>query len=134
MDALVSSQECLAIPFPSTVSADRVRIERIVKLREERQARLTDETSPLRFVAVIEESALDRMVGGPEVMRGQLRHLLVSSKRDDIALHLSPRSVAIRDGLDGEFALLSRQRLACRLNDRFEGNLSSAARRAPSVT
>lgn len=85
----------------------RVDMERVVNLRMERQARLTDDERPLRFRAVIEEPALDRMVGGPAVMRPQLHHLIEMAERDNVNLHVMPISVAVHDGLDGEFQLLS---------------------------
>jgi DNA-binding XRE family transcriptional regulator len=77
----------------------------VVRARMARQ-RLTDEASPLRFRAVIEENVLDRMVGGPEVMRGQLEHVLALMQRDNVELHVMPLSVAVHDGLDGDFLLL----------------------------
>ncbi|GGU26662.1 helix-turn-helix domain-containing protein [Lentzea flava] len=83
-----------------------VDIERVVRLRMERQKRLTDDDEPLIFTAVIEEAALDRLVGGVEIMRDQYAHLLTLAERDNITLHLMPTSVAVHDGLDGEFILL----------------------------
>ncbi|MET8759691.1 DUF5753 domain-containing protein [Lentzea sp. NPDC004782] len=82
-----------------------VDVERVVKLRMERQKRLTDD-DPLIFRAVIEEAALDRLVGGVDVIRDQYVHLLTLAERDNITLHLMPTSVAVHDGLDGEFILL----------------------------
>jgi transcriptional regulator with XRE-family HTH domain len=77
----------------------------VVRARMARQ-RLTDEANPLRLRAVIEENVLDRMVGGPEVMRAQLEHLLVLIQRDNVELHVMPLSVTVHDGLDGDFLLL----------------------------
>jgi DNA-binding XRE family transcriptional regulator len=77
----------------------------VVRARMARQ-RLTDETNPLRFRAVIEEYVLDRIVGGPHVMRAQLEHLLALMKRQNVEIHLMPVDVAVHDGLDGDFLLL----------------------------
>ncbi|MEV0049037.1 helix-turn-helix transcriptional regulator [Saccharopolyspora shandongensis] len=77
----------------------------VVRARMARQ-RLTGDTSPLRFRAVIEEYVLDRIVGGPEVMRAQLEHLLELMRRDNVELHIMPVSVPVHDGLDGDFLLL----------------------------
>jgi hypothetical protein len=79
--------------------------QQVVRARIARQ-RLTDDTNPLRFRAVIEEYVLDRIVGGPHVMRAQLEHLLVLMARDNVELHVMPVSVVIHDGLDGDFILL----------------------------
>jgi transcriptional regulator with XRE-family HTH domain len=80
-------------------------IDRVVRVRIARQRRLTDVDNPLRYRAVIEEAVLDRLVGGPEVMRPQLEHLLDLARRDNITLHVMPLSVAVHGGLDGEFTL-----------------------------
>lgn len=77
----------------------------VVRARMARQ-RLTDDTTPLRFRAVIEQYVLDRVVGGPQVMRAQLEHLLTLMQRDNVELHVMPVSVAVHDGLDGDFLLL----------------------------
>ncbi|WP_020663235.1 helix-turn-helix domain-containing protein [Amycolatopsis benzoatilytica] len=77
----------------------------VVRARMARQ-RLTDDTNPLRFRAVIEQYVLDRVVGGPQVMREQLEHLLTLMQRDNVELHVMPVSVAVHDGLDGDFLLL----------------------------
>ncbi|AVH24218.1 helix-turn-helix domain-containing protein [Nocardia cyriacigeorgica] len=76
-----------------------------VRSRMARQ-RLADDDHPLHIRAVIEESVLDRMVGGPRVMLGQLRHLLDLMQRDNVELRIMPTRVAVHDGLDDEFTLL----------------------------
>lgn len=78
----------------------------VVAARIARQ-RLTDETNPLDLRVVIESYVLERNVGGPGVMRRQLEHLLALSSRDNVQLHVMPVDVAVHDGLDGEFLLLS---------------------------
>ncbi|WP_424184046.1 helix-turn-helix domain-containing protein [Actinokineospora sp. G85] len=77
----------------------------VVRARMARQ-RLADDTDPFRFRTVIEEYVLDRIVGSPEVMRAQLEHLLAQMRRDNVELHVMPVSVAVHDGLDGDFLLL----------------------------
>ncbi|MFX0581095.1 helix-turn-helix domain-containing protein [Nocardia nepalensis] len=77
-----------------------------IKARLARQ-RLTDESNPLSLQAVIEEDTLGRLVGGPEVMVAQLRHLLRLMERDNVELNVMPKNVAVHVGLDGDFTLLS---------------------------
>ncbi|MGJ7908871.1 helix-turn-helix domain-containing protein [Actinopolyspora sp. H202] len=110
--------EPLALPglvqtpdYAQALLADNLRVsaidaERVVKLRMERQQRLFDGNSPLNFQTVIEESVLDRLVGGAEVMASQLRHLLELATRDNVTMHVMPLSVPVHDGLDGEFSVL----------------------------
>jgi len=77
----------------------------VVRARMARQ-RLVDDLNPLRLRAVIEEYVLDRIVGGPPVMRAQLEHLLTLTLRDNVELHVMPVGVTVHDGLDGDFLLL----------------------------
>lgn len=77
----------------------------VVRSRMARQ-RLTDDANPLRLRAVMEEYVLQRIIGGPQVMRAQLQHLLALMERENVELHVMPVSVAVHDGLDGDFLLL----------------------------
>ena len=76
----------------------------VVRARMARQ-RLADDTDPLRFRGVIEQYVLDRVVGGPAVMRTQLEQLLSLTRRENVELHVMPVSATVHDGLDGDFLL-----------------------------
>jgi DNA-binding XRE family transcriptional regulator len=60
-------------------------------VRRMRQRRLVAE-NPVAFTAVIDESALRNQVGGPEVMRAQLGHLVVCAARQAVTIHVLPAS------------------------------------------
>jgi transcriptional regulator with XRE-family HTH domain len=107
LPGLLQTDDYAAALLVDNLRVATVDTERVVKLRMARQVRLTDEDRPLRFRAVIEEAALDRLVGGPGVMRPQLEQLLDLVQRDNITLQVMPLSLAVHDGLDGEFTLLS---------------------------
>jgi transcriptional regulator with XRE-family HTH domain len=78
-------------------------LERGVTLRLKRQQVLTG-ANPLRVWAVIDEAALRRQVGGPQVYRGQLEHLLEVAGRG-VALQVLPiQSIAHAGG--GAFSIL----------------------------
>lgn len=77
----------------------------VARARVARQ-RIADDACPLRFRAVLEEYVLDRIVGGPAVMRPQLQHLLDMGRRDNVDIHIMPVSVAVHDGLDGDYLIL----------------------------
>lgn len=64
-----------AIFSSGKVKRTRERLKNDVAARLHRQQRLTDEESRLELVAIIDEAALRKKVGGAEVMREQLRHL-----------------------------------------------------------
>ncbi|MFC4069744.1 helix-turn-helix domain-containing protein [Actinoplanes subglobosus] len=82
----------------------------LVKLRMDRQRafreRLGQPGSP-RIVAVIDESVLHRPLGGPDVLRRQLDHLLALAEKDDTyTLGVTPLSLAHHSGIGGTFELL----------------------------
>lgn len=82
-----------------------LEVQGVVRARMARQ-RLQDDERPLQFRSVIEQYVLDRIVGGPEVMRAQLEHLLAVIEWDNVELRVLPVEVAVHDGLDGDFLLL----------------------------
>ncbi len=63
-------------------------IERLVSIRMRRQQRLIDGQLPLRLI--IDEFALRREFGGPEVMRGQLDRLLELAELRWVSLQVLP--------------------------------------------
>lgn len=79
-------------------------IEQQVAARLARQAVL-DRPRPPLFVAVLDYTALERPVGGPEVMRAQLAHLAAMAARPQVHLHVVPRGVGAYPGLSGAFAI-----------------------------
>lgn len=78
-----------------------------VALRMARQRRLTDRENPIDLVALIDESALHKQVGGPDVMRDQLRHLTKSAELPTVTIQVLPNSLGTHVGLNGALVLLS---------------------------
>jgi transcriptional regulator with XRE-family HTH domain len=68
-------------------------IERQVALRMDRQAILAQPSPPDLWV-VLSESVLRADVGGPAVMRAQLRHLVEAAERPNVTLQVLPFSNA----------------------------------------
>ena len=60
------------------IELDPDGVERLVEVRLARQKILARDDRP-RLWAVIDEAVIRRVVGGPDVMRGQLRHLTESA-------------------------------------------------------
>ena len=81
-------------------------IENQVKVRQIRQERLTDDEYPLELVAVIDEAALHRPIGGPDVMRAQLTHLQLVGELDRVTVQILPYSAGRHDGMNGAFTVL----------------------------
>nr|MDT0659244.1 helix-turn-helix transcriptional regulator [Micromonospora sp. DSM 115978] len=71
-----------------------------------RQERLADEHDPLAIWAVIDEAALRRPVGGAEVMRAQLRHVVAMADRPNVTIQVLPMGKGGDAGLTGQFIML----------------------------
>jgi transcriptional regulator with XRE-family HTH domain len=80
-------------------------IEQLVELRVRRQDWLR-RADPLQVTAVVDESALLRVVGGPDVMAAQLRHLLDLMELPHIVVRVLPFGVGLRRCHQGHFMLL----------------------------
>lgn len=68
-------------------TTSEAEVERRVRLRVDRQAVLT-RSSPPHVWAVIDEAALHRRVGGPDVLRAQLEHLVALTKLPNVTLQV----------------------------------------------
>jgi hypothetical protein len=79
--------------------------ERRVALRMARQTLLTRPDGP-RLWAVIDEAALRRPVGSPEVMRGQLARLIDAAKLGSVVLQILPLLAGAHPGMVGAFSIL----------------------------
>ncbi|MEV4558474.1 helix-turn-helix transcriptional regulator [Kitasatospora sp. NPDC049285] len=80
-------------------------IERRVALRSRRQKLLTAGHGP-RLWAVIDEAALRRPVGGPEVMRAQLQHLVELAQLPSVVVQVMPFRFGAHAGESGAFSVL----------------------------
>ncbi|WP_282798287.1 helix-turn-helix transcriptional regulator [Streptomyces sp. CC224B] len=79
-------------------------IERYVALRMERQTLLSREDAP-RLWVVMDETALRRPVGGPEVMRAQVDRLLEATEMPHVTLQVAPFAAGPHPGTFGPFVL-----------------------------
>jgi transcriptional regulator with XRE-family HTH domain len=91
-----------AVPISRTAS----QVETLVAARVHRQHRLTSTDNQLELVAVVEESVLHRPVGGPDVMRAQLRHAAELAELDTVTLHVLPSAVGAHAALASGFTIL----------------------------
>ncbi|MFF7076058.1 helix-turn-helix domain-containing protein [Streptomyces lavendulae] len=86
------------------VTAEQAGARLQVRLR--RQDRLGAPRDPLRLWAVLDESALRRVVGSREVMREQLGHLTRLGAQPHITVQVLPHGVGAHPGVSGQFSLL----------------------------
>ncbi|MFD1082934.1 helix-turn-helix domain-containing protein [Micromonospora andamanensis] len=87
----------------STAGPDE--IDRRVDLRMRRQE-LLSRPRPPRLWAVVDEAALRRPIGGPEVMRGQLEALLKATRTSNVRLQVIPFAAGGHAAAGGAFTIL----------------------------
>lgn len=80
-------------------------VEARVRVRRERQAVLT-QPNPLEVRAVIHQSALHSLVGGPRVMRDQLDKLLELATLPNVTIQVMPLDTDAHPGMTGSFTIL----------------------------
>ncbi|WP_422770903.1 helix-turn-helix domain-containing protein [Plantactinospora sp. WMMC1484] len=96
-------------------------IDRTVQVRRERQAATVDRPNPPMLSALIGEAALT--YGPPDVVKGQLEHLLEASRRPQVQILVVPRTAGLHPGLAGAFVLatLPARTRAVYLDDQLRG-------------
>jgi uncharacterized protein DUF5753/helix-turn-helix protein len=80
-------------------------VDRRVRVRMARQS-LVSQDDPLCLSVVLDEAVFHRLVGGLAVMRRQLDHLVMMSRRPNVTLQVLPFAVGAHAGMDGSFAIL----------------------------
>jgi transcriptional regulator with XRE-family HTH domain len=80
-------------------------LERLIALRLERQQLLHHAADPLKLWAVMDEAVLRRCVGGPGVMRQQIRVLAEAAEAPNITIQILPED-RVHPALDFPFCLL----------------------------
>ena len=86
-------------------NAAPAEVERRVAVRMKRQQVLAREDPPQLWV-VVDEGALRRPIGGPEVMRAQLRALVDGTKLPHVRLQVIPFNVGGHAAAGGSFSIL----------------------------
>jgi transcriptional regulator with XRE-family HTH domain len=81
-------------------------IEPFVESRMARQVRLTGER-PLQLWAVLHEAVLRQLVGGRQVMRDQLGHLLDAGRAANVKVQVLPYLAGAHPGMTSAFTIVS---------------------------
>ena len=89
---------------PAMISPDK--LENLISIRQERQARLEHGTD-VRLDAVIWEAAMVTTIGGDEVQRGQLARLLELMNRPNISVQVLPLEAGDKANMSGSFVMFS---------------------------
>nr|WP_205830755.1 helix-turn-helix transcriptional regulator [Microbispora sp. CL1-1] len=102
---LQTKEYARAVIMAGAVGAAPEEIARRVDLRLERQRILDGENSP-KFWAVIDEAALRRPIGGVDVMRGQIQHLIDLMNQPNVTIQVIPFSYGGHAAEGGAFSIL----------------------------
>jgi transcriptional regulator with XRE-family HTH domain len=86
---------------------DGEAIEQRVKARLTRQEVLARKPTPLRLHAIVSEAALQVEVGGPDVLREQLRHIVELAKRPNVTIQVLRFAAGATLADRGGFAVLT---------------------------
>ncbi len=85
--------------------ASEHEVEQRVQARMERQ-RLLSKPDPLKLWAIVDEAALHRQVGGSDLMRAQLIHLIKAAGEPHVTVQVIPYSAGAHAGMPGSFVLM----------------------------
>jgi hypothetical protein len=80
--------------------------ERRVLARMARQQVLS-KVNPLRLHVILDESVLERPVGGPKVMHAQLQRLLDEGRTKHVTIQILPKSVGASPAMNGPFSVMT---------------------------
>lgn len=77
-----------------------------VRGRLSRQRLLTEEPNPPEYWAVLDQAVVERVVGGPEIMREQLKRLVELASLPHVTLQVVPFSAGAHAGMEAPFLIL----------------------------
>ena len=97
------AEEIIRVGF---LAAPPGEIARRMQARLTRQRLLTRDT-PLQLRVILDEGALQRQVGGPDVMAEQISHLIDMAGNPNIILQILPFSAGAHIAVTGSFTLLT---------------------------
>ena len=102
---LQTEEYARALTAGAAPDASDEQAEQLVQARLTRQALLDADRAP-ELWAVVDEAALHRLVGGPDVMRAQLPALIERSRRRRITVQVVTLEAGAHPGMDSAFVLL----------------------------
>ncbi|GGL19949.1 transcriptional regulator [Sphaerisporangium melleum] len=102
---LQTKEYARAVITAGAAGVGAAEIARRVDLRMERQ-RVLDRVGAPVFWAVIDEAALRRPIGGAEVMRGQLQHLIELMRQPNITIQVMPFSYGGHSAEGGAYSIM----------------------------
>lgn len=80
-------------------------LDNLVEIRMKRQELHSRRPSPTMFF-VIDEAVVRRVVGGKDVMRRQIDHLIAMGARRNVTIELVPFAAGVHPGMQGPFVIM----------------------------
>lgn len=102
---LLQTPEYARAQYRGYLMTDEKEIDRLVKLRMERQKILTDDDPP-KLWAVIDENAVARSFGSAEAKTEQLARLIETERLDHVVVQIMSMAADPHPGMDGSFVIL----------------------------
>jgi transcriptional regulator with XRE-family HTH domain len=102
---LLQTKKYAAALHRGYLERDEQEIDRLVRLRMERQKILTGDDPPKLWV-VIDESAVTRSFGSPEAKAEQLQRLIDTDRLGHVEVQIMPLNADPHPGLSGSFVIL----------------------------
>ncbi|WP_280264580.1 helix-turn-helix domain-containing protein [Nocardia wallacei] len=102
---LQTEQYAVAVLDTAMPKVEAAVIEQRLRARFER-AKVLAKEEPLELWVVLDEAAIRRVVGGREVMRGQLLRLVEESEKRNVILQLLPFDAGAHPAMVGSFVVL----------------------------
>ncbi|MET8863411.1 helix-turn-helix transcriptional regulator [Nonomuraea sp. NPDC004580] len=101
---LLQTHDYARAVFRGHMAMPEPEVEEQVAARMERQAILARESPPTLWV-LIDEGILERPIGGPDIMVGQLAHLATVALRHNVTVQIVPIDNPCTDGLMSSFVI-----------------------------
>ncbi|MEU0809997.1 helix-turn-helix transcriptional regulator [Streptomyces sp. NPDC005970] len=95
-----------ALAIGNHIWGDPDEVERFVEAKIARQARLNGD-SPLHLWAIVSEASLRQLVGGRDVMRAQLEHLIRMARFPNVKFQVLPFLAGAHPGMTSAFNIVS---------------------------
>jgi hypothetical protein len=103
---LLQIEDYIRALFQAVPGRGAEQFENDVKARLFRQERLAHSEAPLRLAAIVDEAVLTRPIGGVEVLKAQLKHLVDAADLPTVCLQVLPHSPRAHPGMRGGFTIL----------------------------
>jgi hypothetical protein len=85
---------------------DEKHLGGLIELRIARQERVFSRTDGFKLNYLLDESVVRRVVGGPEIMKKQVSHLMESCEQDDLSMRILPFGLGVYRSMRVPFVVL----------------------------